>query len=158
MGRVYCTHFKDVAVTAAQDLFEILAASAKPVTILGWGLTQKTEVADAAEEMLLVTTNRGVGATSGSGGSTHTAVPRRVADTASGATVEINNTSQMTAGGGSVTEEEAHAWNIRVPFVMWYPPECRPQIAGGDRWTLELETAPTDSVTMSGNVWFEEPF
>ena len=103
-GRVYCTHFKAVAVTAVQDFFEITAAAGKPVIIHGWSLSQSTEVADAAEEMLQLTTNRGVGATTGSGGSTHTPQPRSDTNTAAGATVEINNTTVMTAGGGSLEE------------------------------------------------------
>lgn len=156
MSRMYITHFKAVACTAVQDFFEILAATAKPVKIHGFSLSQTTEVGDAAEEGLLVTTNRGVGATSGSGGSTHTPQPIDDPDTASGAVVEINNTTAMTAGGGSIEELEAHCWNVRVPYVFWYTPEMRPRIVPGDRWTLELETTPADSITVSGNVWFEE--
>lgn len=157
MGRMYVTHFKAVAVTAVQDFFEILAAAGKPIKIHGWSLCQSTETGDAAEEMLVLTTNRGVGSvTSGSGGSTHTPQPVDDPDTASGATVEINNTTAMAAGSGSLEQLEAYCWNVRAPFVWWYTPETRPRIVPGDRWTLELETAPADSVTISGNVWFEE--
>jgi hypothetical protein len=48
------------------------------------------------------------------------------------------------------------AWNIRVPFQRIYTPETRPIISPGNRWTLELESAPADSVTMHGYVIFEE--
>lgn len=157
MGRIYTTKFKAVAVTAAQDLFEILAATGKPIFIHGFTLSQTTEVGDAQEEGLQITTNRGAGSvTSGSGGSTHTPAPVNVDDTASGATVEINNTTIMSVGTGTLTELEAFAWNVRGPFDRWYTPETRPYIKPGDRWTLELETAPADSITMSGTVIFEE--
>lgn len=154
MGRMYSVSFKGVAVTAQQDLFEILAATGKPIVIHGWQLSQETEVGDAAEEMCRIVLNRGVGVTSGSGGSTATPAPRDVSDTASGATVEINNTTKMT--GGTITELETINWNVRVPHVMLYPPEMRPRIHPGDRLSMELETTVADSVTVSGTVWFEE--
>lgn len=157
MGRMYVTKFNAVAVTAQQDFFEILAATGKPIKIHGWALSQSTEVGDAQEEGLAISTNRGVGSvTSGSGGSTHTPNPIDDPDTASGATVEINNTTKMVVGTGTLEELESFSWNVRVPFIFWYTPETRPRIVPGDRWTLELETTPADSITVSGNVWFEE--
>lgn len=157
MGRMYNTHFKAVAVTAAQDFFEVLAATGKPIKIHGFSVAQTTEVGDAQEEGLLLTTNRGIGSvTSGSGGSTHTPNPIDDPDIASGATVEINNTTIMAVGTGTLEQLEVHPWNVRVPYVFWYTPETRPRIVPGDRWTLELETTPADSITISGNLWFEE--
>lgn len=157
MGRMYTARFKAVAVTAAQDLFEILAGTGKSIKVHGWNLSQSTEIADAQEEQLQITVNRGAGSvTSGSGGSTATPAPIEVDETASGATVEINNTTIMLVGSGTLTEMEVHVWNVRVPYMCWYPPECRPHIKAGDRLTIELETAPSDSITMSGTVWFEE--
>lgn len=157
MGRMYTTFFSAVAVTAQQDLFEILAATGKQITIHGWHLSQSSEVGDAQEEGLSVLCKRGAGAvTSGSGGSTHTPAPRDVDDTASGATVEINNTAKMAAGSGTITTLEAWNWNVRVPMSRIYTPETRPKIKPGDRWTLELATTPADSITMSGLVEFEE--
>lgn len=154
---MYTTHFKSIAVTAAQDFFEILAATGKPIRIHGWSLCQSTEVGDTQEEMLIITTNRGVGSvTSGSGGSTHTPQPLMDSDTAAGATVEINNTTIMAVGTGTLEQLECFAWNVRVPFVHWYTPETRPYIVPGDRWTLEMESTPADSITCHGTVWFEE--
>lgn len=158
MGRIYSVPFKDAAVTAAQDFFEITPGTGKPVIIHGFVVSQKTEEGDAQSEMLLMTTNRGVGSTtSGSGGSTVTPQPRDDDDAASGATVEINNTTRMVAGSGSLEELEVHPFNVQVPYIFWYTPETRPKVKVGDRWTLELEDAPADSITMSGTVWFEEP-
>lgn len=157
MPRMYTASFKAIAVTAAQDLFEITAPTADSVRIHGWCLSQSSEVGDAAEEGLSITTNRGVGATtSGSGGASVTPQPIDDGHPGSGCTVERNNTTIMAAGSGSLEELEAYNWNIRVPFMQWYPPECRPKIVAGARWTLELETAPADSITISGVVWFQE--
>jgi hypothetical protein len=157
MGRMYTTKFKGVAITAAQDLFEILAASGKGIFIHGFALSQSTEEGDAQSEMLQLTTNRGVGSvTSGSGGSTDTPNPIQDADSNSGATVEINNTTRMVVGSGTLEELEVHCWNVQIPYIFWYTPETRPYVAPGNRWTLELEDAPADSITASGTVWFEE--
>ena len=157
MARLYSAVFKDIAVTAVQDFFEVLAASTTAIKIHGFLLTQRTEAGDAAEEMLLLTTNRGVGAvTSGSGGASVTPQQIDNGDTASAATVERNNTTAMATGSGSLEELEAFNWNVRVPFHLIYPPEVRPVITPGNRWTLELETAPADSINISGTLWFEE--
>ena len=157
MGRMYTAVFKAIAVTAAQDLFEIAAPSDAAVIVHGFALNQVTEVGDAAEEMLQVTCNRGVGSvTSGSGGASVTPQPLEDGSPAFGGTVERNNTTIMAVGSGTLEELEAAAWNIRMPFERIYTPEMRPVISPSNRWTLELETAPADSVTMEGTVWFEE--
>lgn len=156
-GKMYTASFKDIAVTAAQDLFEILAATGYPITIHGWVIAQKSDVGDAAEEGLLLVTNRGVGSvTSGSGGASVTPQPVNNDDQAAQSTVERNNTTIMAAGSGSLEELEAHVWNVRIPYQMIYTPEMRPIIKGGERWTLELEVAPADSLTMSGTIWYSE--
>lgn len=157
MGRMYVASFKGVAVTAAQDFFEILAPSTMSLIVHGWLINQTTEIGDAQEEMLRITTNRGEGTvTGGSGGTTQTARPLARGDSASSATVKANNTTIMAVGTGTLIELEVHNWNERVPYQFWYTPETRPIIRPSDRWTLELETTPADSVTISGTIWFEE--
>jgi hypothetical protein len=154
---MYVANFKETAVTAVQDLFEITAGSGREVVIHGWAISQRTEVGDAQEEGLTLTTNRGVGSTtSGSGGASVTPQPIDDDGAAVAASVERNNTTRLAAGSGSLEELEVHTWNVRAPYIMIYPPEMRPLIKASARWTLELETAPADSITMSGTVWFEE--
>jgi hypothetical protein len=158
MGRIYTATFKDIAVTAVQDLIEIAAPTDAVVYIHDFTLTQDTETGDTAEEMLTITTNRGIGTvTSGSGGASVTALPRDDQDSAFGGTVERNNTTVLAVGTGTLnTDLEVYNWNVRMPLQKIYTPECRPRIGPGNRWTIELETVPADSVTMSGTVTFEE--
>lgn len=157
MGRMYSATFKAIAVTAAQDLFEIAAPSDAAVIVHGFAVSQVTETGDSAEEMLQMTANRGVGSvTSGSGGASVTPQPLNDGDAAFGGTVERNNTTIMAVGTGTLEELEAYAWNVRIPWERWYTPETRPVISPSNRWTLELETAPADSITLEGTVWFEE--
>lgn len=157
MPATHTAVFKAVAVTVQQDFYEILAPTTGTVTIHGWMLSQTTEVADAQEEMLTLTTNRGTGAvTSGSGGTAPTATTIKRTDTAFTGTIEVNNTTKLVVGSGTLTTDlEVHNWNVRVPYMMWYTPETRPIILAGDRWTLELETTPADSITISGTIWIE---
>lgn len=154
MGRLHTATFKLVTGTAQQDFFEILAQTGTVVSIHSWWLGQTSEIADAQEEQLLITSNRGVGATSGSGGTAITPQPVDDGESSFRGTVEANNTTKMTSG--TVEELEVYQWNVRVPFVVIYTPETRPIISGNKRWTLELETTPADAITFNGMVTFEE--
>lgn len=153
MGRMYTAQFNGVAVTAQQDLFEIVASSAGVIQIHELGLSQLTEVADAAEEMLLILLKSGQ-TTGGSGGSAPTIVKRAVGDGGHGATVAANNTSK--ASGGTIVTHYAWNWNVRVPFQMIWTPETRPVLAPSRRGTVELATTPADSITMAGYLVWEE--
>lgn len=157
MGRIHTAIFKGIALTAVQDLFEI-AGPADAITIVHeWEVGQTTELGDAAEEELLLTCNRGVGSvTSGSGGATVTPQPNEDGDSAFGGTVERNNTTIMAVGSGTLEELDAYVWNVRQAFKQTYTPETRPVISPSNRFTLELESAPADSITVSGRIVFEE--
>lgn len=157
MGRKYVASFKGVAVTAQQDFIEILAPTDAIVAIHEWELSNVSDVGDAQEEMLQITTNRGVGTvTSGSGGATMTPQPVEDGDVAFGGVVEINNTTKMVVGTGTLEELEPFGWNIRIPLRQVYTPETRPIISPGNRWTIELESTPADSITMNLRVILEE--
>lgn len=159
MGNVtHTAGFKAVAITAAQDLFEVRASTTSIIYVHGFSLYQTTDLGDAAEEILRLTTNRGSGSvTSGSGGSTATAALVTRANTAFGGTVEVNNTTILAVGSGTLTTDMEHiGWNIRIPMTFWWTPEARPVILPGEYWTLELEAAPADSITASGTIYLEQ--
>ena len=153
LGRGYSVIFNAVAMTVQQDLFEVVSAAAKPTWIFGLFLSQSTEVGDAMEEHLNILLKSGQ-TTTGSGGSTPTAIPRVLGDTAYGGTVKVNNTTKATAG--TIVTHEAWNWNIRVPFDKIWTPEMLIMVPGGGRLTVELATTPADSVTMSGTLWIGE--
>jgi len=157
MGRIYIAQFNEVAVTAAQDLFEIVAPSTGIVRIHNWSILQNTDAGDAEDEILRIETVRGDGTvTSGSGGSTLTPQPIDNGDGAASSTVEANNTTRMAVGTGVLDILEQYGWNVRVGMEKIYTPETYPTISPSDRWTLSLDDTPTDSITMSGHVTFEE--
>lgn len=153
MSRMYTVSFTEVAVTAAQDLFEIVAAAGKNCRIHAVVLAQITETGDAAEEELSILFKSGQ-TSSGSGGSAPTPVPTNVTDAAAGFTAETNNTTQ--ASGGTIVTHHADAWNVRAGYV-WIPPEkMQIELTGSRRFTVSLNGAPADSITMSGTIYVEE--
>lgn len=153
MSGIYTAVFNNVAVTAIQDLFEIVAAADAVVLLHDIHLSQNTDVGDAAEEVLRIELTSGH-TSSGSGGSAPTAIPRDIGQSAFGGTVEVNNTTQASAG--TIVTKYVWNWNIRVGFDKIFTPETRPRIAPGTRMCLELPAAPADSVTMSGSITIEE--
>lgn len=153
MGRIFTAQFNGVAVTAQQDLFEIVAPATGIILLHELGLSQSTEVGDAQEEGLSIILKSGQ-TTTGSGGSAPAKVPNLFGDAASGATVAANNTTKATAG--TIVSHLAWAWNIRVPFEKVWTPELRPVLSPSRRGTIELGTTPADSITMNGYLVWEE--
>lgn len=156
MGQIYDVIFQDIAVSALQDFFEILAPADATVYVHAWEIYQTSDVGDAEEEILRIETVRGLGSTSGSGGASVTPQAKEEGFAAPGSTVERNNTTRMTAGGGSLEILETFGFNNRIPLEKIYTPELRPVISGADFWSLSLPAAPSDAFTMSGKVTFEE--
>lgn len=158
MGRMYSATFAAVAVTADQDLFEIVAPADAVVAIHGWGVSQSSDVGDAAEECANLVLRTGM-TTSGSGGGAFTPIPRSLGDAAFGGTCEINNTTP--ASTGTIVNHDARAVNLRVGADVWYPPEARVIVSPSARACLTAAsftagTDPADSLTMSGWIVFEE--
>lgn len=154
MGMLYVAQFNAVAVTAQQDFFELTVPS-DCVTLIHWiELSQTSELSDAQEEQLLLLMKRGVGSTSGSGGSAPTPTKLESGFAAAGTAVEVNNTTRMT--GGTITTFEPSAWNIRIEKTWIAPPEWRIPMSPSERFTVELATTPADSITMNGFIKFEE--
>lgn len=154
MGMIYTAQFNGVAVTAQQDFFEVTLPSDCVALIHFIELTQTTELGDAQEEQLLILLKRGVGSTSGSGGTTPTPVKLESGFAAAGCTVEANNTTKMT--GGTISTLEPSSWNIRAEKTWLATPELRYPMSPAERFTVELASTPADSITMNGVIKWEE--
>jgi len=152
MGQMFTAQFNGVAVTAQQDFFELVAPADGVVIVHELELSQSSDVGDAAEEGLSLLLKSGA-ATSGSGGSTPTAVPTMLDGTAFAGTVEANNTTK--ASTGTIVTHAAWNWNVRMPFQKIWTPETRPVVSPSRRLTVELATTPADSLTVSGTITFE---
>lgn len=151
---IFSAAFADVAVTAEQDVFELVAPADSKIAIKEIRLGQYTDAGDAAAELLGVTVWKGF-TTSGSGGQSVAAVNRQGHAGAAGSTttIERNNTTRAQDGTGVLLH--ADAWNTQVPYLWMADTPDRIVIPVGGRVVIRI-TAPADSITMNGTVLFEE--
>lgn len=152
-GRTYSVAFNAVAVTAAQDLWEITPADDKPVEIVGIEIGQYSDAGDAQDELLGLQIIRGF-TTSGTGGTAPTPVPMSPNSSAAGFTAEVNNTT--LANTGTTTTLHSTAFNVRAGYVQWFPIDARPAANQGNTTIVVRLTAPADSLTMNGTLWVRE--
>lgn len=157
---IFFAPFSAVAVSLAQDLFEIAAPAGCPIAINQIVLGQYSDFGDAQAEILSVQIIRGH-TVSGSGGGTVTPVNRNGLSTAtSGATVKTNNTTVATTSGVTTysdTFNVAAGWSYDPPDGTDGIPDERIVLAAGDRLVVRI-TAPADALTMNGTLVFEEPY
>ena len=155
-GRIYHAHKAKAALTVTQDLFSVLAGTDNPVLIHAFSVFQTSDVKDAEEEIMELLMIRGIGATTGSGGTTVAAATLNAGDAADSATVMMNNTTKMIAGGGSLVSLPSIGWMIRAPLFFVFPEALRPRVNPEDFWTINMPDAPSDSLTVGLSIWFEE--
>ena len=152
-GRAYSVTFSAVAVSAAQDLFELTPADDKPIEIVGIELGQSSDAGDAMDELLQISIIRGYTA-SGTGGSAPTPAPMSPSSAAAGFTAEVNNTT--VANTGTAVTLQTTCWNVRAGYVQWFPEGCRPVASQANTTIVVRSTAPADAVTMSGTLYVRE--
>jgi len=156
-SRVYTVAFENVAISAAQDLFEFSPADDKPIELLDMKASNvggTADAGDAQEELLRLLVRRGH-TVSGSGGSAPTPRPADRSGSAAGFAAEVNNTT--VANTGTTHDYDTDGWNIRIPYRMTWLPNC-PVIASQADTTLviRLVAAPADSVNCSGVAYVGE--
>ena len=150
MGRMYAIVFEKVAVSAMQDLFEVVSAADSVTIVHSIIVTQSSDAGNAQAEQLPILIHRG--STSGSGGATPTPSPLALGDAAFGGTAETNNTSQSTEG----VHIHAESFNVQAGFHFIPTPETRPVISPSARLIVELQDNPDDALTMDGVMIVEE--
>ena len=151
---IFTATFSAVAVSAEQDVFELVAHASTRVAIREVRLGQYTDFGDAAAEILSVQIIRGY-TTSGSGGAAVT--PANISSH-SGAktavsTVERNNTTVATAGTAVILVSDV--FNVQAGW--WYRPgdDERIIVDNSSRVVVRI-TVPADALTMNGTLVFEE--
>jgi hypothetical protein len=151
MGRIYTVSFTDVAVSAGQDLIEILVPSAGVIEILRVEVAQKSDYGDAASEGASWRLVRATGA-SGTGGSSATPAKHLDGDASSTCTCEVNNTTLATTR----TTLIPRAFNVQAGDV-WIPtPKEVIRVKAAHFFCVELIASPADAITTSASVTFEE--
>lgn len=159
MPRVVSYPVAGVSVSAAQDFFEVLAATGKPFTLLGFNISQSSDYGDAQAEGEQVIIKRATGSyTSGSGGTTlagSAAGKHATNDSNAGPTVEFNNTTQASAGTGTLTNLFADSFNLQAGYTYCPIPEMRFKFLPGEACIVSI-SAPADALTMNGTITIEE--
>jgi hypothetical protein len=154
MARVYSLPINAVAVSAAQDLFYLLCSSTVPVETHSVQLDQKTlttwEAKDVTFRRLTATV------TAGSGGASVTPVAHVPNDAAAAATARINDTTVATTSGSN-TIIKGFDFNFLNGFY-WSPAgyDDRIVLAPSTAFVVRLGTAPSASMTVSGELTFAE--
>lgn len=153
MARQYAVTFTAVAISAAQDVFEITPADDKPCRIISCRLGQYSDVGDAASENLSVQVIRGYTA-SGSGGSSATPVPLDPGDAAASFTAEVNNTT--VANTGTAVTLHSDVWNTQAGYAENFPENVQPGVSQANTTLVVRITAPADAITSNGTLIVEE--
>lgn len=147
----YSAPMDNLAFTTATDVFEITAAAGARVRIHMMELGQHTDLGDAAEEVLRIGLYRG--ATAGSTGTALTEQPYTDSNDGAATAAVVANRGTASTGG---TLLQIITWNIRIPTQWIWTPEMRPILEVSTVGTFRLLGAPTDSVSVSGTIVWEE--
>lgn len=156
MSRIYSVPFSAVADSAAVDVFEITPPTTRrAIALREIVIGQSSDYGDAAAEGLSLLFKRGHGHTAGSSGSAVTPVPHASNDRAAVFTATTNNTTQASAGGGSLTTIRAETFNVQSGYQYLPLAQDRIIISPGDALVVSI-TAPADALTVSGTAVIEE--
>ena len=152
-GLIYTIEFENIAISAAQDLFEGLAPTDACLWILAFYFEQSSDYGNAEAEGYRIQFVRGEGSvTSGSGGASVTPVPQLKGGPAAGSTWERNNTTRMVVGAGALKNLGSRAPNAQLgQYSQLTLPEIH-VISPGDRWTAGLVAAPADAIQGAATV------
>lgn len=160
MGRIYSCCFNAGAYNNASgdvDLFELTPADDKPLALHGLWLSNvgiAADAGDAQEELLQVNIVRGL-TSSGSGGTTGSAVKMNNNDAANGFTYEYMNVTVATTGTAGTLH--CDGWNVRIPYQMIWTPETRPVVTQADTTlVVRLSSTVTDDMLISATLLVEE--
>ena len=154
MPRAFSAPFDNIAVAAAQDLFEIATGATSGCRLTGLFVGQTNRFSDAMAEGLRLLIIRGA-TTTGSGGATITAATSLTPGAGVWAsTVKRNNTTAAT--GGTPQTLHADCFNVQVGYQMWWPPEMMLLCAPSSRIVVNIPETPGASMTMSATLYFEE--
>lgn len=150
MGRMFSATFEEITVAAVQDFFNLLAPSDMSVLVHWLVLSQSSDAGDSESEQLSVLIHRGT--TAGTGGTTPTPSPKNISDTST-VTVRANDVTTQSTEGAQL---HAECFNVMAGLNIVWTPETAWAISPSTRFVVTLQTTPSDNLTMSGTIYFEE--
>lgn len=153
MARRYNVSFEKVTVSAVQDLVTILGAAGKMCRIIEVSVADVDATAPTNTNLALRVRYLPATVTAGSGGSTPTPAKMDPGDAAASFTAHANDTVKSTTSGTAIILREDGA-NVFGGYSYMFP--SPPVVGPSEAVVFELITAPSASLTLSGNVLVEE--
>ena len=142
------------AASGDYDLFTIVPAAAKHCEIVGLSIGNKTEVAEAQEEMVELAMIRGF-TTAGTGGAAATVVALSPSSPAAGFTARTLDSAVATVGTTALLWRDT--FNIRAGIFVLLPPEMRPEVRNAEMLVVRMTSALSpDDANMVGTLWVRE--
>lgn len=155
-GRFYTVSITDVAVSATQDLIAILATANMAFKLWRIELGQRTLTTWEAKTIKII--RNPVTVTAGTGGTAATPQKMNNGDAAATVTARINDITTQQSTNGTASLLLQREWEFLNGFI-WVPmPDERPVIAPSQGLAINLPTAPSGSMTVSGFALIEELF
>ncbi len=151
--RVYTVSFKNVSVSAVQDLMAVYCGASAAVEIHWFQFGQVTATTVGNLRFRLVRLPATV--TSGSVGNAGTVNKVRNGDASATATARINDTTQATTSGTAV-DVLSDIYNPINGYQFLPAPEDRPAADPSQAFSVSLDQAPGSAETMSGTTCFAE--
>lgn len=154
MPRKYTATFKNVTVTAAQDLVTLLGGAGKMNRCYRAWLFFNTNTLPTAQGLRLNIKAFTATLTAGTGGTAPTPRPLDPSDTASTTTARVNDTTPATTSGAFTDRYPLGGhlyggWNWHMPDSgIWFGPT--------QGVIFELLAAPAASLELSGGLEYEE--
>lgn len=156
---IYAVQFSAVAVSAAQDVFELATPASSKIKLRRVVIGQYSDFGDAQAELISIQIIRGNTVT-GSGGTAATPALIKPWGGASVITAAVNNTTP--ASGGSPITLISDTFNVAAGWV-YNPPSPGNTQDDDERVFVNVSsrvvvriTAPADALTMNGYIVFEE--
>lgn len=155
MPRQYTVIFENVAVSAAQDLFQILGAAGKILKIKRLIIEATNTALVTAQSLQIRCQFLPVTVTNGSGGSSPTPRPMDPGDSAASFTAKANNTTPASSSGTTTTLLERGP-HIYAGLDHKWDPGTEPTIGPSESFTAGLLSTVSGTVNLSGTIFVEE--
>ncbi len=155
MGRIYTISTLNVAVSAAQDLVQVIGAAGKMVKLRRVSVGATDTTLPTAQMMELRCRFLPATVTNGSGGTSPTAEPVDTGDAAASVTAKANSTTPATT---SATAVLLQAWGVHIYAGLDYtfPAASQPTCGPSESVTFELLSTLSGTCHLSTTVEVEE--
>lgn len=155
MSRFYSIQFNNVSISAAQDLFSVLATSGMAFKLCEFQLS--ADASTTTSQLRLSIKRLPATVTVGSGGASCTVNPMSSTNAAATVTARSNDTSRATTNGTAATLFSASI-NVLNGWQFLPPPEYRPVIAPSQALVCGMEVAPSAATVFDAYAVLEEIF